>query len=1399
MSGSDPFGWAGAIIDDQFAVEGVAGEGSFGVVYRGTHLGLDMPVAIKCLKAPPGLPEEERGELLSTFRGEARLLHQLSRRSASIVQALDIGSAVSPTGAWTPYIVMEWLEGETLERDLESRNAAGLPPRSLDDALDLLSSAAAALAVAHDEGVSHRDVKPGNLFLTSSRRGPVLKLVDFGIAKVLEGSATRGSLSRTDGERRFTARYAAPEQLMAEYGATGPWTDVHALALSVIEVATGRFALSGETFVQMFASAIDERNRPSLRSRGVTAPPEIEAVLARALSVRPADRYRDVGEMWAALEAARAKGGATEYEARGDGGSGTATMSMPREPLAQATGERRICTVMLIDLSAAAKLSARLDPEVVQEIIDRTHRVVTEQITAMEGTARSAGDRITAVFGWPRATDSDPERAIHTALRIQEAIARIPLPRAARPQGLAARIGIESGRIFTGMGATSRGLTLIGDAVHRATELAEAAPPGAIVVGRATHRRVTGSFLVEPLGEASGEGTAEAYRVVGLVPFRRDFAPTDFHGAPTKLVGRAAELATLIEAFESARSEERARMVTIVSGPGAGRSRILGELSTWLKERTGALVLVAQASSLGQDTSYGFAVSVVRRLFGVREDEDRGGVLRKLQAGIRLSRMRRAGGPAAPEPLDRETLADALSQIASLIAVEMASTRAGKSMAFTERSLNAKHRISAAIAHVLDVLAAQAPVVLLCDDIHWADDASLDLLSYLVERAAPRGIFVVSTARPELFERRSHWGEGAEVFQKVSLGPLARRHVEEMARERLSRAAEVPPDLLRVLVERADGSPLILTETLHLLVDAGVIEPRDTGAWAIHEERLGELSLPPTIQGVMQARLDRLEPEAHDALARAAVIGRTFWEGALDRLRHTGSASPGLPTPEVLSRLRARRLIHGREASTLPGQREYVFAESALHEVAYETLTLKTRRLLHLAAAEWLDARAPGNAAAAQLALHYDRGAEPGRAAAAYARAATHAAGVGGHDEALRHLTRATGLHDASRGEEAFGAVTERRIAGWRERVRVRLELGDLLRRAGRLDEADPVYEDARAQILRQERRLDSHYQPAEALRWDARIDFRQGLLLKIRGSLGPGIEITERAIDRARRGGAMEEIPAMCALLAFLQRRSRRPEASREAAKQGLRVCRSLQRRGERWREDIAQLLFGVGAARYAEGRFVSSERVYRQAFRAIAEAEAPHLAGIALNGIAVNRIQQGDLRGTREMLFRSLRAKERAGDLHQIAIAYSNLADVELRLHDARSALEHASAAVRVGEQARCGSDLADMYRNLAEAQLATGALEGALSSGLRALAVGEVQGRIYLAEIVESFVKITVSVHAAAPPGSELRARAEEASSALARSVDKHAGDADFAPRAPAWRAALSHSDSQSQPST
>ncbi|WP_437874655.1 hypothetical protein [Sorangium sp. So ce513] len=261
---------------------------------------------------------------------------------------------------------------------------------------------------------------------------------------------------------------------------------------------------------------------------------------------------------------------------------------------------------------------------------------------------------------------------------------------------------------------------------------------------------------------------------------------------------------------------------------------------------------------------------------------------------------------------------------------------------------------------------------------------------------------------------------------------------------------------------------------------------------------------------------------------------------------------------------------------------------------------------------------------------------------------------LGENAEALRQLERARDLHDElleegggeGGGEELQGAGEGRGIS-WRERARLRLDLGDVLRRLGRLDEAERAYEEARARIARPAGRAGApadRGDAADALRFEARVDHRLALVHKVRGATGEARPLVERAIARAREAGAVEETPAMYALLAFLHRRERRPDESWRAAREGLRVCRKIERHDERWQENVTQLLFGVAAALFGRGKMVGAERSYRQASRMIAESANPYLAGIALNGVGAVRYSVGDWRGARAIYQRALLEQRRA-----------------------------------------------------------------------------------------------------------------------------------------------------------
>ena len=305
-SARDPLGLIGRTIADKYTIESVVGQGGFATVFRANHVLWKRPVAVKVFTALGEVAESERQKLLDDFIQEGALLAELSERSAAICQARDIGMLVTSKGDSVPYMVLEWLEGSPLDAVLEKERSENAPLRSLDEAVRLLDPVAEALALAHSKGIAHRDMKPANVFvLRSGTDAPTgVKLLDFGIAKVVQDAQKMG-FGKTAGHiTSFTPLYGAPEQFNRAHGSTGPWTDVFALALVIGEICSGKEPMQGDSLMQLAYASADLEVRPTPRTMGVTTSDEIEAIFLKAVAVKPEERWASAGEFWNALRPA---------------------------------------------------------------------------------------------------------------------------------------------------------------------------------------------------------------------------------------------------------------------------------------------------------------------------------------------------------------------------------------------------------------------------------------------------------------------------------------------------------------------------------------------------------------------------------------------------------------------------------------------------------------------------------------------------------------------------------------------------------------------------------------------------------------------------------------------------------------------------------------------------------------------------------------------------------------------------------------------------------------------------------------------------------------------------------------------------------------------------------------
>jgi len=592
-------------------------------------------------------------------------------------------------------------------------------------------------------------------------------------------------------------------------------------------------------------------------------------------------------------------------------------LPQPAEP---SSGEiRKTVTVLFCDVVGSTPLGEQLDPESVRRVMtgfyDGMRAVLERHSGAVE---KYIGDAVMGVFGLPVLHEDDALRAVRAAAEMREALSQLNEElRTSFGVELQIRIGVNTGEVVVGDAAS--GSPVLGDAINVAARLEQTAAPGDILLGPQTYALVRDAVTVDDGRALSLKGKAEpvtGYRLLEVEPR----SGRDEHQAPA-FVGRAFELAALRDAFDDSANESVCVLLTVLGAAGVGKSRLAEEFAASVAEE--ARVVRGRCLPYGDGITFWPVAEMVRDACGIGIDEPRDTAREKIASVLHGTD-------------DAGLILDGVAAVAGL-----AQTSAGMQETFW------------AIRRFLEILQRGRPLVVLFDDIHWAEPVFLDLVEYLASWSRDARITLLCLARPELLELRPGWIGMEPAAHAVMLSPLAPEESAALIGNLLGTSPLDASDRDRI-VEAAEGNPLFLEEMLRMLEDDGLLS-NDGGVWKVVGD-LSQVAVPATIQALLAARLDRLGPQERVVLGAASVIGKEFWWGAVSEL------CPESLRPHVGSHLQTlvRKGLISPERSTLAGEDAFRFHHILILDASYSGLPKERRAELHERFAAWAEER-PGD------------------------------------------------------------------------------------------------------------------------------------------------------------------------------------------------------------------------------------------------------------------------------------------------------------------------------------------------------------------------------------------------------------------------------------------------------
>jgi class 3 adenylate cyclase/tetratricopeptide (TPR) repeat protein len=906
---------------------------------------------------------------------------------------------------------------------------------------------------------------------------------------------------------------------------------------------------------------------------------------------------------------------------------------------AQASDERRRVTVLFADLSGYTAVAERMDPEAVKTLVDGALRRLGQEVERFGGTVdKYIGDNVMAIFGAPVAHEDDAERAVRAGLGMQAAMADV---NSGLPDGVhfELRVGINTGDVLAG--AVGSSYTVVGDTVNVASRLQSAARPGSVTVGQRTMLATSQAVKYEELEPLALKGKAQpvpAWEAARLIAPHAVGRAAPAREAP--LVGRDHELATLESRFERVIREARPQLVTLVGEAGVGKSRLLREFERRLSaDESGAHLSTGRCLPYGGGVVYWALAEILRAECGIVETDSSDEAWRKLCGFV--ERLLSISG--APNGQDVERKAALIGRSLGLdVPPELAEIEGDDPERVREAFFSALRTGIEALTHL-------HPLVLAFEDIHWADEGMLDAIEHLAQWV--RGpLMLLCLARDELLESRPDFGGGRRNVTRVFLEPLSPDETGDLVSALLPEPGRHGETVVPTVVERSGGNPLFAEEIVRRLTEEGGDRP---------------VELPDTVQGVLAARLDALEPFERRLVQHAAVVGRTFWEGSLAPV----ADAEGQDLSRALVSLQDKDILAPRAEGRLAGERELAFKHVLIRDVAYSMLPKAVRSRKHFEVGSLIEQRAGDRAdeAAPLLAEHYGRAASLAREGGVPA------------DELAEMLARAVRFLEEA-GDAATGLFSNAEAASHYRHARelaadgdpavlarIDEKLGGVSLRLGRVDEAIEVWEEC----------LEYH-RGLEVLDRVADLHRKIGYALSQKGDRAAAIEHYQKGINLLKDGPPRLELVRLYEEAAWLYLHTGDNMLAIYASEKALRLAERL---GEDRAASRAHGIFGR-----VFGRIGDNEKARQNLERAVDLARSAEPAETILALAALGRhleTAEAHAEGARAAYEEALEIAERVGILPAQVELQSALAQLAAYRANWGRAAEAAAASAELAER--------------------------------------------------------------------------------------------------------------------